>query len=225
MPSAVRSPSLLLFVVVVLLLHSCCHCRPVSTTFLQQTDDPEAGEQTLLLSLSCFLPIRSPSLWVLGSAHSSFTHSLLIHSLTRLPPLLPVALPCCVLPACLPENGPAGAWGSAVAACLNTRINIQSQSTRGSTHTQTGGQCERGSAFPDVCCSFDLLLQLKLHPPPCLARLLPQQHEYKDSNHTLLAAFAPTPSTVPSSSTPHSLTPNSALLTVRRPCCQPLSTS
>ncbi|KAK2895335.1 hypothetical protein Q8A73_014823 [Channa argus] len=23
-----------------------------------------------------------------------------------------------------------------------------------------------GSAFPDVCCSFDLLLQLKLHPPP-----------------------------------------------------------
>lgn len=24
----------------------------------------------------------------------------------------------------------------------------------------------RGSAFPDVCCSFDLLLQLKLHPRP-----------------------------------------------------------
>ncbi|KAK2822344.1 hypothetical protein Q5P01_022409 [Channa striata] len=68
--------------------------------------------------------------------------------------------------ACPPKNGPAGAWGSAVVACLNKRINTQSQSTRGSTHTQTGEQCERGSAFPDVCCSFDLLLQLKLHPPP-----------------------------------------------------------
>ncbi|MED6276120.1 hypothetical protein CHARACLAT_000114 [Characodon lateralis] len=33
-------------------------------------------------------------------------------------------------------------------------------------------QTRRGSAFPDVCCSFDLLLQLKLHPPSPLARSL-----------------------------------------------------
>ncbi|KAG7525920.1 hypothetical protein JOB18_033802 [Solea senegalensis] len=60
---------------------------------------------------------------------------------------------------------------------------------------------EKGSAFPDVCCSFDLLLQLKPHPAPPphlhrLARLLPQQHGYKDSNPTLFAAYAPTCSSI-----------------------------
>ncbi|CAJ1072145.1 hypothetical protein LDENG_00058450 [Xyrichtys novacula] len=67
--------------------------------------------------------------------------------------------------ACLPENGPAGAWGSAVAACLNTRINTESIDRRKHSTHKPGEQCERGSAFPDVCCSFDLLLQLKRHPP------------------------------------------------------------
>ncbi|KAE8290973.1 hypothetical protein D5F01_LYC10565 [Larimichthys crocea] len=59
---------------------------------------------------------------------------------------------------------PALTWRSAqnVAATLLALIGLHS-------HTASG------SAFPDVCCSFDLLLPLKLHPPPRLARLLPQQ--------------------------------------------------
>lgn len=66
--------------------------------------------------------------------HSSFTHLLLIHLLTSLA-LLRQSL--CLAPrsACLPENGPAGAWGSAVAACLNTRINTVQRQAEARAHT------------------------------------------------------------------------------------------
>uniref|UniRef100_A0AAV2JQF3 Uncharacterized protein n=1 Tax=Knipowitschia caucasica TaxID=637954 RepID=A0AAV2JQF3_KNICA len=63
---------------------------------------------------------------------------------------------------------------------------------RGSNHTQVGAQCERGSAFPDVCCSFDLLLQLKLHPPP--ASLACSRGNLNPRTVTTPSSLSPSPS-------------------------------
>ncbi|CAB1432860.1 unnamed protein product [Pleuronectes platessa] len=89
-------------------------------------------------------------------------------------------------------------------------------------------QQQQGSAFPDVCCSFDLLLQLKHHPapspPPCT--LAATETRVQDDSHTLLAAYAPTRSSSPHHHHPLlAAGPHPQLSLNNGPAPQPLSTS